>query len=108
MPSKAKYQLKVRILDSIMDEDIGDSLPHERMGCFVQYQNKFIDAIMINDGGQPVKPDSITFPLEDGPPGSNPKIVLICKDIQDEQPFAGSVSIFRSIFLEGALNQTHN
>lgn len=109
MPAKpGKYQLKVRILDSVMDEEIGDSLPHERLGCFVQYQDRFLDAIMIHDGGQPVKPDSITFTLDEGAAGTDPRVVLICKDIASDQPFAGSVSIARSILLEGNLDQTYN
>jgi hypothetical protein len=32
---------------------------------------------------------------------------LILKDIQNDEPYVGSVSIARSIFLEGKINQTH-
>lgn len=48
-----------------------------------------------------IKPDNITFPLEDIAGSADPKIVLIIKDIQDDEPYVGSVSIFKSIFMEG-------
>ena len=41
------FDLKVRILDALMDEELGDSLPNSRLACFVYYQSKFHDAIMI-------------------------------------------------------------
>ena len=34
-------------------------------------------------------------------------MVLIIKDIQNDEPYVGSVSIARSIFLEAATNQVH-
>lgn len=91
-----------------MDEEIGGSLPNARLGCFVQYKDKFLDAIMIQEGAQAIKPDSISVPLEDGAPGSDPRLVLIVKDIQNDEPYAGSVSIPRSILLEGTLGQTYD
>ena len=91
-----------------MDEEIGGLLPNARLGCFVQYKDKFLDAIMIQEGAQVIKPDSISVPLEDGAPGSDPRLVLIVKDIQNDEPYAGSVSIPRSILLEGTLGQTYD
>jgi hypothetical protein len=99
-------QLKVRIIDCLMDEEIGDTLPNERLGCFVQYKEKFVDAIMIQEGAQMIKPDSITFPLEDGAT-EDPRIVLIVKDIVNDEPYAGSISIPRTVFLEGNAGQVY-
>jgi hypothetical protein len=36
---------------------------------------------MIQEGAQQIKPDTITLPLEDGAPGSDPRVVVIIKDI---------------------------
>lgn len=49
----------------------------------------------------------ITVPLAEGQPGDDPKTVIIVKDIQNDEPYAGSISIPRSIFLEGDLNVSH-
>ena len=58
---------------------------------------------MIQEGSQMLKPDNLTFTL-DGAADQDPRVVIICKDIQNDEPYAGSVSIPRSIFLEGNLN----
>ena len=51
-----------------------------------------------------IKSDAIVIPLEDGAPGADPKVAIVCKDIQNDEPYAGSVSIPRSIFLEGNID----
>jgi len=51
-----------------------------------------------------VKPDTQTVTLAEIPNEEDPKVVLIIKDIQDDEPYVGSISIVRSIFLEGQLN----
>jgi len=58
---------------------------------------------MIKGAGQAVKPDNLTVTLNDSHDGGEPKLVAIVKDIQDDDPYAGSVSIARNIFLEGLL-----
>jgi len=100
------FDLKVRVIDAVMDEELGDSLPNHRLGCFVQYNDKFVDAIMIQQG-QVVKPDTLTIHLDDVPGVPDPKVVFICKDIEQDEPYAGSVSIFRSILLEGQPNHIY-
>jgi hypothetical protein len=40
-----------------------------------------------------IKPDNISFPLEDIIGNPDPRVVLIIKDIQDDEPYVGSVSI---------------
>lgn len=54
-----------------------------------------------------IKPDNITMKLDDDPNDQDPRVVLIIKDIQNDEPYVGSVSIPRSIFLEGQMNQAH-
>jgi hypothetical protein len=76
-------------------------LPTARIGCFVQYAGKFVDVVMIQEGAQMIKPDNITFPLEEIIGNPDPKVVLIIKDIQDDEPYVGSVSISKQIFVEG-------
>ena len=90
-----------------MDEEVGDSLPNHRLGCFVKYNDNIVDAIMIREGSQMIKSDTITIPLVDGVPGTDPNVSIICKDIQNDEPYAGSVSISRSILLEGKVDQVY-
>ena len=54
-----------------------------------------------------IKSDIVTFPMADSAKEEDPRIVFIIKDIQDDEPYVGSVSIVRSIFLEGALNNPY-
>jgi hypothetical protein len=42
--------------------------------------------------------------LLDPQPGDDPKLTMIVKDIQNDEPYTGSLSINRSIILEGDLN----
>jgi len=42
--------------------------------------------------------------MEDLQESIDPKIVLICKDIENDEPYCGSVSIPRSIILEGEID----
>ena len=77
------------------------ALPRERLGCFVQYDNQFIDVLMIKDGAHTIKPDELTLALGDSKETSDPSLVFLVKDIQKDEPYVGSVSIFRSILLEG-------
>ena len=65
-----------------MDESIGEELPNHRLGCFLQYQGKFVDAIMIQEGSQRLKADKVTFNLDEQAEGEEePNLVIICKDI---------------------------
>lgn len=84
-----------------------DTLPNERLGCFIQYDGEFSEVVMIKEGTHQIKPDTYVLNLVDGQPGDDPKTVLIIKDIQNDEPYAGSISIQRSIFLEGDLNTPH-
>jgi len=82
-----------------MDEEIGDSLPKARLGCFVYYpdSNNLIDTIMIREGAHQVKPDTVTIPL-DHYADDAAKLVIICKDIAENEPYAGSLSIPQAVF----------
>lgn len=101
------YNLNCRILDVVLEDNMEGQLPTSRIGCFVQYNGTFVDVCMIQEGAQMIKPDNIDFKLEDDPDEMDPKVVLIIKDIQDDEPYVGSVSINRSIFIEGQLNVPH-
>ena len=102
----ATYQLHARILDVVLEDDMEGQLPTARIGCFVQYKGTFVDVIMIQEGVQMIKPDNLTFKLDDDPNDQDPKVVFIIKDIQNDEPYVGSVSIPRSIFVEGGVNNT--
>jgi hypothetical protein len=101
------YNLNCRILDVVLEDNMEGELPTARIGCFVQYNGTFVDVVMIQEGAQTIKPDNINFKLEDEANDQDPKVVLIIKDIQNDEPYVGSVSIARSIFLEGAINTPH-
>ena len=101
------YKLTVRILDALLEEDMVQHLPKSRIGCFVQVNDKFVDAIMIKEGAATPKPDSITVTLDESQNGKEPKVVFIVKDIQEDEPYVGSVSVPRTILLEGKLDTTY-
>lgn len=101
------YNLNCRILDVVLEDNMEGELPTSRIGCFVQYNGTFVDVVMIQEGAQMIKPDNIQFKLENDPNDQDPRVVLIIKDIQNDEPYVGSVSIARSIFLESALNTHH-
>ena len=60
-------QLNVRVTDCILEDEMVDSLPKSRIGCFVQYDGNFQDALMIKKGGQNVKSDNLNVVLKDSP-----------------------------------------
>jgi hypothetical protein len=62
-----------------MDDQLIVDLPNERLGVFVQYNDTFIDAIMIQQGQQMIKKDNVTIKMDNGV--QDPKVVLIVKDI---------------------------
>lgn len=97
--------LNVRVLDTVLEEDV--DLPLTRTGFFVQYDGKYVDALMIRGGGQMLKSDNTNLILKDSLTDSDPKFVIIVKDIQNDDPYIGSVSIARSIFAEGDLGKTY-
>lgn len=97
--------LNVRVLDTVLEEDI--DLPATRTGFFIQYDGKYVDALMIRGGGQMLKPDNCNLVLKDSPADSDPKFVIIVKDIQNDDPYVGSVSINRSILTEGDLGRSY-
>ena len=102
-----KYQLKVRFTDCVLEDDMEGQLPTARIGCFVQYGGQFLDVLMIQEGAHTIKPDNMTLDLNDLPGSPDPKVVFIIKDIQDDEPYVGSVSIARSILLEGVPGTKH-
>jgi hypothetical protein len=93
-------------LDVILEDDFPE-LPNYRAGCFVQYDGNFVEAIMIKDGTQQIKPTVLTFDLNDSDRNDDPRIVFVIKDLMEGEPYVGSVSIPRSIVLEGELNETY-
>jgi len=62
-----------------MDDQLTIDLPNERLGVFVQYNDTFIDAIMIQQGQQMIKKEYVTIKMDNGV--QDPKVVLIVKDI---------------------------
>ena len=54
-----------------------------------------------------IKPDNTSFDLIDSPNDDDPKLVIIVKDIQNDDPYIGSVSIARSIITEGDLGKAY-
>jgi hypothetical protein len=65
---------------------------------------------MIQGAGQIIKPDNVTFNLEDSKneEEADPRLVLILKDIENDEPYVGSVSIGRSILKEGKKGQVYS
>jgi hypothetical protein len=76
-------------------------LPKERLGCFVQYDNQFVDVLMIKEGAHTIKSDNLILTLGESKETSDPSLVLLVKDIQKDEPYVGSVSISRSILVDG-------
>jgi hypothetical protein len=101
------FNLNIKILDIVLEDNMEGQLPTSRIGCFVQYAGSFLDVLMIQEGAHTIKPDNIKFKLDDDPNDQDPKVVLIIKDIQNDEPYVGSVSIARSNFLDGQINQPH-
>ena len=54
-----------------------------------------------------LKPDNCNLILKDSPTESDPKFVIIVKDIQNDDPYVGSVSINRSIITDGDLGRSY-
>lgn len=99
--------LKIRLTDVLLEDHMAEQLPRERLGCFVQYDNQFIDVLMIKEGAHTIKSDELTLTLADSKETSDPSLVFLVKDIQKDEPYVGSVSIFRSVLLEGELNKKY-
>lgn len=100
--------LKVKLVDVMLEEQMVDMLPRERIGCFIQYDNQFVDVLMIKQGAHMLKPDELTVTLADSKETSDPSLVFLIKDIQKDEPYVGSVSVFRSILLEGEVGKTYS
>jgi hypothetical protein len=98
-----RYQIKVTILDAVLEDDMVETLPNERLGCFLSYNGQFVDVIMIKEGSMMIKPDSHTFELTASKKPTEDKLAIIVKDIQKDEPYAGSVSIPKEILLAGKL-----
>lgn len=105
---KMSRQLKIRFSDVVLEDHMADQLPRERLGCFVQYDNQFVDVLMIKAGAHMIKSDELTLTLVDSKETSDPSLVFLVKDIQKDEPYVGSVSIFRSVLLEGELNKKYS
>jgi len=56
---------------------------------------------MIKEGAHTIKSDELVLTLSDSKETSDPSLVFLVKDIQKDEPYVGSVSIFRSIVHEG-------
>lgn len=63
---------------------------------------------MIKEGAHTIKSDELTLTLADSKETSDPSLVFLVKDIQKDEPYVGSVSIFRSVLLEGELNKKYS
>jgi hypothetical protein len=50
---------------------------------------------MIKEGAMMVKSDTLILPLEDNVTPDQPEVVFIVKDIQNDEPYIGSISITR-------------
>ena len=102
-------KLKVRIVDCVLEDEFQDQLPTSRIGCFVQYDSQFVEALMIQGSGQMIKPDNVTVALDDSKTAgeTDPRLVLILKDIEKDEPYVGSVSIARSILKEANKGQAY-
>ena len=62
---------------------------------------------MIKEGAHTIKSDELTLNLNDSKETSDPSLVFLVKDIQKDEPYIGSVSIFRSILLEGEVGKKY-
>ena len=58
-----RYQLKITVLDAVLEDEMVDELPNERLGCFLSYNGQFVDVIMIKEGSMMIKPDNFTLEL---------------------------------------------
>lgn len=88
-----QYTLTIKFKDVVHEEDMVGQLSNERTGCFVQYNNQFVDVLTLKDGAQLSKQESITLNIQNNLNEPEPKLVLIVKDIQNDDPYVGSVSI---------------
>lgn len=61
----------------------------------MQYNNQFVDVLTLKEGAQLSKHESITLNIQNNQNEPEPKLVLIVKDIQNDDPYVGSVSIQR-------------
>lgn len=55
-----------------------------------------------------LKSDELTVTLSDSKDTSDPSLVFLVKDIQKDEPYVGSVSIFRSIILDGVVGNKYS
>ena len=94
-------KIRVKLIDVDLEDEMLQALPRDRLGCFVQYDNQFVDVLMIKDGAHMIKPDELILTMNDSKETSDPSLVFLVKDIQKDEPYVGSVSIFRSIITEG-------
>lgn len=64
---------------------------------------------MIKEGAMMVKSDTLILPLTENTadPSSSSEMVFIVKDIQNDDPYVGSISITKQTICEGALNKPY-
>ena len=101
-----KHELNIKFRDVRLEDDV--DLPRQRIGCFVSYQGDFVDVLMIKEGGHQVKRDHITVPLDEAKGDPNPKLTFLVKDIANDEDVVGSLSIPKSILLDGEKNLTYS
>ena len=58
-------QLNLKFVDCVLEDEMIDALPNSRIGCFVQYDGEFVDALMIKQGVQQIKSDNVSVVLKD-------------------------------------------
>lgn len=101
------HSVTIKFKGIVHEEEMVGLLQNDRTGCFIQYNNQFVDALLLQE--QLAKQESLTVNLEDNlNDNEEPKLVFIVKDIQNENPYVGSVSIAKSILMEGNLNQPYS
>ncbi len=60
-----QYQVTFKLVDAVLEEEQVEELPHSRLGCFLQYDGKFVEALMLKDGAHQIKPNEVNIPLLD-------------------------------------------
>jgi hypothetical protein len=89
-------QLNVAFKDCVLEDEMVDVLPKSRTGCFVQYDGEFQEALAMNK--------SVNLIMKDSLQSVDPRLVLVVKDIENDEPYAGSVSIPRTILSGGGMD----
>ena len=101
-------QLKIRLKDVALEDEMVDKLPRERLACFVKYDNQQSKLLKLRGDQYTIFSDEMTLTLTDSKTSNDPLLTFMVKDINAEEPYVGSVSIKRSILAEGLLNKMYS